>query len=284
MGAVPTFSLIVCTLGRNEALNRLLTSLTVQDFQDFEVLIVDQAPAGQIEALLVDFAGRLRLRHIRSEPGLSRARNVGLRHARGTFLCFPDDDCWYPPDTLTRLAREFDGAPDLDLLLGKTVDPSGRDSLGKFRRKSGSVSKRNVWTSGNSNSIFVRRDLAVESGGFDETLGLGSGTRFQSGEETDFILRVLALGAVAKYDPEIKIYHEQVDGSIGQKQFSRAQAYSPGFGRVLRKHRYGPVYLVYCVGRTALRSLFAAAVLDWPLARYKMIWAKGTIEGYLARG
>jgi glycosyltransferase involved in cell wall biosynthesis len=38
------FSLIVCTVGRTKPLLRLLNSLSVQQFEDFELVIVDQNP------------------------------------------------------------------------------------------------------------------------------------------------------------------------------------------------------------------------------------------------
>jgi 2-beta-glucuronyltransferase len=280
---VPEFSLITCTLGRIRPLRRLLDSLLLQENRDFELILVDQAPPGDLDGLVGEFAGRLSMQHIRSCRGLSRARNVGIRHACGRFIGFPDDDCWYPPDVLRRLARRLDANPNLDLILGKTVDQFGIDSLGKFRAKGGPISKWNVWTSGNSNSIFVRSHLATASGGFDEALGVGSGTRFQSGEETDFVLRILAMGAVSHYDPELKIHHQQVDKEIGQKQLTRAQAYSPGFGRVLRRHRYGAAYVLYRLLRSLLRSLLAVAAFDWRLAQYKLSWAAGTLDGYLRK-
>jgi glycosyltransferase involved in cell wall biosynthesis len=277
MGA-PQYSLITCTTGRREELRRLLDSLVAQDVQEFELVVVDQGPAGCLDRLIDEFKCCFSIQHLRSTPGLSRSRNLGIRHARGEFLGFPDDDCWYPTDVVARVTVRRRENPTLDLMLGKTVDEKGSDSLGSFRRKSGAVSKWNVWTSGNSSSIFVRRQLAIDAGGFDETLGVGANTRFQSGEETDFILRILAAGTPAYYDSELKIHHPQVDCSI-----SRAQAYSPGFGRVLRKHRYGVLYLLYRVVRTAVSCVLAAAVLDSGRVRYKILWAVGTLQGYWAK-
>jgi glycosyltransferase involved in cell wall biosynthesis len=279
----PKFSLITCTLGRRDTLQRLLSSLANQDYQRFELILVDQSESDDLDALVQAFARRMAIRRLKSEIGLSRSRNVALRHARGDFLCFPDDDCWYSPDILSGLARRLAETPDLDVILGKTIDRSGRDSLGTFRVAGGPVSKWNVWRSGNSNAMLVRRSYGVAVGGFDESLGVGARTDFQSGEETDFILRVLARGAVASYDPEFKVYHQQVDDTIDERTLARARGYSRGFGRVLRKHRYGVAYLLYRLARSGLRSALAAAASDYALARYKLIWAIGTLRGYLAK-
>ncbi|MGV8935945.1 MAG: glycosyltransferase family 2 protein [Allorhizobium sp.] len=39
-----TISLIASTLGRQDVLSRLLTSLAAQSFTDFEIIVVDQNP------------------------------------------------------------------------------------------------------------------------------------------------------------------------------------------------------------------------------------------------
>ena len=42
-------------------------------------------------------------------------------------------------------------------------------------------------------------------GGFDEELGLGSGTPWHSGEEIDYLVRALATGAHLEYDPSLVV-------------------------------------------------------------------------------
>src|SRR5262249_2604201 len=96
-----TVSLVTCTLGdRKERLARLLQSLAPQGFRAFELIVVDQNPPGYIDEILQTCGAGLRIKHVRSAPGLSAARNVGLAQANGQIVGFPDDDCWYLPDTL----------------------------------------------------------------------------------------------------------------------------------------------------------------------------------------
>src|SRR5262249_13130840 len=154
---------------------------------------------------------RLTLRHVRSDRGLSLARNVGLRHATGDIIGFPDDDCWYLADTLMQVAEFFRREGEVDILLGRTIDQFGRPSLSPVRKESGAVTKRNVWASGNSNTLFVRRRAIPHDGGFDEEIGVGAPTRFQSGEETDFVLGLMKNEARALYSCDLKVCHEQVE-------------------------------------------------------------------------
>lgn len=279
-GPVPALSLVVSTRGRQTELGRLLASLAAQGEPDFEVIVVDQNPAGYLEAVLAGAA--LPLRRTTSAAGLSRGRNAGLRLARGRIVGFPDDDCWYDPGTVGQIVGAFGRDPAMGVLLGRTIDATGRESLGRFLTEGGPVDRYSVWQAGNSNSLFIRRDIAAAIDGFDEALGVGASTPFQSGEETDFVLRAMASGARAVYRPELTIRHDQVDATIGPSEVDRARRYSRGFGRVLRKHGYPAGYVVSRVARPIARSFLAAATGDRGLAAYKAAWAAGTVRGYLA--
>lgn len=279
--APPRLSLLCCTVGRTEKLGRLLDSLTRQTLRDFELIVVDQNEPGVLDPVLAPFAGRLAINHVRSERGLSRARNVGLNHCSAEIIAFPDDDCWYPETLAQSIVALFDATPDADVFTGRTTDVSGADSLGLFLGADAEISKSNVWLSGNSNSLFIRADIARRIGGFDETLGVGAPTPFKSGEETDFILRALATGARGFYRRDIVVHHDQapVGGAGG---VARAQDYARGFGRVLRLHDYGAAYLAMRVLRSSARAALALASGDGATARYKALWALGTLKGFIA--
>lgn len=39
---------------------------------------------------------------------LSKARNIGLDYVEGEYIAFPDDDCWYEPDTLSKVLNQLE--------------------------------------------------------------------------------------------------------------------------------------------------------------------------------
>lgn len=279
--APPRLSLLCCTVGRTEKLGRLLDSLTRQTFRDFELVVVDQNEPGVLDPVLAPFSDRLDVHHVRSERGLSRARNVGLAHCRAPLVAFPDDDCWYPAALAEKVVAFFDGNPQASVFTGRTVDAADADSLGLFLGADAEITKSNVWLSGNSNSLFIRTDIARKIRGFDESLGVGAASAFKSGEETDFLLRALASGARGFYRRDLVVHHDQapVGGAGG---VSRAQDYARGFGRVLRLHDYGAAYAGMRVARSSARALLALATGDMATARYKALWAFGTFRGFIA--
>ena len=279
--APPRLSLLCCTVGRTDKLGRLLDSLARQTFPDFELVVVDQNAPGLLDPVLAPFSGRLDIRHVRSERGLSRARNVGLGHCRAKIVAFPDDDCWYPDTLVENVVALFDANPQAGVFTGRTTDAGGADSLGLFLQTDAEITKGNVWLSGNSNSLFIGAEIARKIGGFDETLGVGAPTAFKSGEETDFLLRALATGARGFYRRDLVVHHDQapVGGTGG---VARAQDYARGFGRVLRLHDYGAAYVAMRVARSSARALLALATGDMATARYKALWALGTFRGFIA--
>ena len=116
------FSLIVPTISRTGELERFLASLELQRHKHFELIVVDQNPDDRLVSILSPYANRLSILHLRSEKkGASRARNIGLRHASGDVVAFPDDDCLYPPDVLSRVDHTFASRPEIDGLTGRLI-------------------------------------------------------------------------------------------------------------------------------------------------------------------
>lgn len=279
----PAFSLVLCTLGRRETLPRFFDSMTRQSCEDFEVVLVDQNDPGFLDDIVDSYRDRLAIVHVRTPPGLSRARNAGLARARGRFVAFPDDDCWYAPNTLARarelLLRSQSGPA---VVAGRTVDAGGASSVSRFLDRPARVTRANYLTCGNSNGMFFRSEVFEEIGRFDTRLGVGAETGLHSGEETDLLLRVIGAGFVAEFWPDLRIHHEQVDTTIGATQIDRARRYGRGFGALMRKHRFSPFEVAYRLARPLLAAAFHFLRGRIPLARYKWTWARGIFQGYRA--
>lgn len=269
-------SLVICTLGRTDQLRRLLVSLRGQTESRFSAIIVDQNPPGFLSPLLADFAD-LPLVYVRSALGASRARNAGAALAEAPLIGFPDDDCWYAPTTIAEVVHRFESAPEMDVLTGRTVDAEGRESVSLHLAQSEPVTRANVFLMGNTSTFFARMTAVKAVNGFDETLGVGSGTLFGSGEETDFLLRCLGLGFDVRYERDFLVHHDQVT-----RDLAKVGRYSAGFGRVVRLHRLGAGFLGARVARAAARSCLFLITGNIGQARSRWSWIRGCLAGFAA--
>ena len=275
-----TISLIASTLGRQDMLRRLLTSLEAQRLSDFEIIVVDQNPDGYLDDILADHRHTLRLTHLRSPKGLSLGRNIGLAAATGDIIAFPDDDCWYRPELLAEVQALFAAYPQHGMLLGRTVDPDGRNSIVPSLPRDCDVNRSNVIGAANSNTIFVRRQTAAVIGLFDEKLGVGSTSMFQGAEDRDYIARALAADITVRFVHDLTVFHEQIDA--GQSShLARIRKYSLGDGAFYRKHDYGlrriAILALRAIGGIPLRLLRGEA----PQLAFKLTYCYYLISGYL---
>jgi len=246
-------SLIVATVHRVDELDRFLCSLEGQSAGDFEVIVVDQNSDDRLLPLFRDH-NRLPIRHLRSARGLSRARNVGLRAASGSFIAIPDDDCWYPADLLASVAGWFDANPRFGLLGTSLRTAEGRPAGPRSPAASCPGTKRNVWSCAVSTALFLRRAVADAVGGFNEDMGVGAATVYQSGEETDYVLRALEHGFDLWYEASFIVHHPPLDSIVRLRKTT--YPFALGTGRVLRMHGYP----LHQVGAHLVRSFGGAAV------------------------
>lgn len=105
----PKVSVIIPTYNRPDRLRTALASLATQTYQDFEIIVVNDAGSdvGSIVAACVDRHRIMTITHDRNR-GLAAARNSGLRAAKGTYIAYLDDDDRYLPHHLETLVAYLD--------------------------------------------------------------------------------------------------------------------------------------------------------------------------------
>nr|WP_314073644.1 glycosyltransferase family A protein [uncultured Roseococcus sp.] len=272
-------SLVVSTKGRVTEIGELFDSLLADASAPFEVLLVDQNEDGRLDALVEAYAPRLKLRHLRSPRAHANAgRNMGLQHACGDLVGFPDDDCLFPPGVLGRVRAAFDADPSLAILTGPAAAPQGGLGSGRWNETAGPITLANVWTSVIEFNLWLRRDVALGLGGFDEAMGPGA--RFGSAEGNDLVCRAMAKGLSARYAPDLRIVHP--DKRLTPEAVARADRYGLGLGFALRRHRvpagvWAPL-LYRPVGGAGV-SLLRGRLLN---ARYYLATFRGRLAGFLA--
>ena len=200
------FSVIVPTFNRKELLKRTLGSLFEQDFQDYEIIVVnDGGTDGSHEFLAVlEAAGRIRyFRHENS--GLAATRKLGLAHATGELIAFTDDDCVVPENWLQKLYIDF-RTNEVDAVGGPTKPGDPHNPYAEASDMMSNFFKEQINPSGGSVPFMTGNNVAYTKRAL-ESVG-GPDPRFRMGaEDRDLLFRVIRAGGKALYDPALAVEH-----------------------------------------------------------------------------
>lgn len=222
-------SVVVCTRNRAEILDACLASLTSVRYPNAEFLIVDNAPTdGRTKDLVARYAAddpRLSYR-LEPRPGLSTARNCGLRAATGDVIAYTDDDVVVDDGWVGALARSFAERPDVACTTGLVCTSTVTTAAeAYFDARAASWSTRcepelfdlgshtrpdllypySAGIFGTGANVAFRRSVLIEVGDFDEALG--AGTRTRGGEDLDMFVRILRAGHAIAYEPAAIVWH-----------------------------------------------------------------------------
>ena len=102
----PEVSIVIPTYNRAERMQRAVESVLVQTYENFEVVIADDASADETETTARSFTD-LRIRYFRQplNVGIGRNWGFGLSQARGRFVSLlMDDDGYFPTFLVDRMA------------------------------------------------------------------------------------------------------------------------------------------------------------------------------------
>lgn len=289
LNTTPRFSLIVATIGRTEELLILLESLAAQQLRNFELIVVDQNSDDRLAVIVEKWASEVnghnniedlvQVKHLHSSPGASRARNVGLQHSRGEIVAFPDDDCWYHADTLTRVDAWFKEHREYGILSLGCRDKQGRISTNSWWQTECDLKWINIFRTTATCCYFVRRPHPTVPLSFDESIGPGTNTMFGCGEDTDFVITLMNYGIRGRFCSVPYVGHPCRDGFV---DLQRAKRYGAGFGRVLAKHSCRFLFMGF------LAFDFARAAAHRVLGnqeRASQLWAhgKGMMSAYFSK-
>jgi glycosyltransferase involved in cell wall biosynthesis len=258
----PLFSLIVTTVGtvRLPELQRLVSSIAAQHLGPaVQVLLIYQSPDEQAPAVISTAFQQLENHCILRIPvsSLSAARNLGLKHATGRIIGFPDDDCWYPEGALSGIAQTFSDR-GADAVCTHVMDPETGQTLG--RRPVGEihdVGYRRMFELPISVGLFVRREsVARVRATFDPSLGVGA--RWGAGEETDFVHTLLRSGCRCIYTGRHSVFHRVVsrqDPGEARKAYSYGAAFGVVVVRFLRAGTLGHIpFVLVALSRAVLAA------------------------------
>ena len=169
-----------------------------------------------------------------------------------------------------------------DIVSGRAVDENMRSINGRYEESAQSITRSNVWNTQIEWMVFFKRDTLVNVGGYNEDIGVGSGTPWQACEGQDIVLRCIEDGAKAFYSPSVVGHHAELNTQSPDKSMrEKGRLYAQGFGYVAGLHQYSFGFASYWIGRSVAGSLVSGAKANLPRARYFAGVALGRLRGYL---
>jgi GT2 family glycosyltransferase len=193
-------SIVILNYNGKPLLRRVVQSALSVNWQDLEVIIIDNASSdGSAEEIEAEFGGKVRTIQ-RSVNSATAGRNQGFWEAKGEIILSIDNDIILPDrDIIAKAMTVFEELPHVGALACKITE-EGKDEplkehwwfplpidMAKHRFYSDYVCE---------GAAFLRRKAVLKSGGYDEDFGWGF-------EAVDFALNLLRSGWEIVFCPEL---------------------------------------------------------------------------------
>ena len=113
----PLISVVIPTYNHADFLKVAITSVVEQNYQNFEIVIVDNHSNDHTNEVVDSFSDdRIHLYKINNNGIIAASRNLGVDHAKGDWIAYLDsDDYWYPT-RLQCLINSMDSDLEYDVI------------------------------------------------------------------------------------------------------------------------------------------------------------------------
>lgn len=298
-------SAVVATRNRAAYLSKALRSLAEQslDPASCEIIVVDNGSQDETEQVVAAFSTLPNLVYLYEPiPGVSRARNLGWRAARGAYVAFLDDDALACRDWLALYLEAFKTfGPGVGSIGGRVEllweaprpgwlsnEKLGILSVYRYADRP-LVLNEDQWLS--ICNLAYPRQVLQSVGGLREDLGR-RGDLLLSSAEYDLKRLLDGRGLPSVYHPDIVVWHRLSPGRLTKSWFRR-HAYWHGFSEAIMLSTAAPC------ARSRLKA--SLAKLGWALPRllaglaslepaarfkreYQVIQSLGFLSGLWRRG
>ncbi|MFZ6664537.1 glycosyltransferase family 2 protein [Peijinzhouia sedimentorum] len=227
-------SIIIPCYNQGHFLTECVESVLSQDFNDWEMLIVNDGSTDDTLKLALDFASKDKRINVidKENGGLSSARNAGIQQAKGTWLLFLDADDYLLPTYFQCLSNEFE-AHSAETLIQYGYQYVEEESKKVIYSKNlnspqepliPGIFKGNI---GPCHSLVISTELVGKIGDFDESL--------KSAEDWDFWIRAAKAGAEVKQIEHVFVAYRYSKDSMSRNAFRMYEALKSVSQRAIKR-------------------------------------------------
>jgi len=222
------FSIIIPLYNKGTYIEKAIKSVSVQTFQEFELIVVDDGSTDNSLENLRFTIYDLQLSEEKiliveqQNQGVSMARNNGVKLAKYDYIAFLDADDWWEPTYLEEMKGLIDTYPEAALygssyfkVLPDRLVPANigvekgfESGIINYCRVYAKTMYQPIWTG----AAIIKRIIFEEENGFNQILKLG--------EDFDLWIRVAMKYPVALLNKPLAYYNQVVDidnRAIGEK-------------------------------------------------------------------
>ncbi|MFA5938155.1 MAG: glycosyltransferase family 2 protein [Sinimarinibacterium sp.] len=209
VSAMPAISVILPTHNRARVLERSVRSVLEQTFDDFELIIVDDASTDDTPQLLSTIQdSRIRILRLDANRGAAGARNAGIAAATADWVAFQDsDDVWLPDKLHSQYTLARNSPPAVGLVLGGyLVDtPRGKVPIAPSQTLAGADSRLDLLDGWPiiTPTWLVRREPLQRLRGFDQS--------YPCLEDWDLVFRLSDVCEVRAVPGPVLVKHGSLD-------------------------------------------------------------------------
>lgn len=232
-------TVVITTYKREPSLIiRAIQSVLCQTFKDIEIIVVDDSPADypyrkDVEAAVLKCQknSNISIFYIQHEKncGACVARNTGMKHAKGEYIAFLDDDDEWLPEKLEKQIHVLISTDAALVYCGRICknDITGESIAENVHFINGDVFNQLIYSNfiGSTSFPLLKTDCLKAIGGFDEQM--------QSAQDYDVWLRIAEKYKVNYVKEPLVIYHEHG----GEQITSNPKKKISGLERINEKYK-----------------------------------------------
>ena len=181
-------SVIIPTYNRKKIIAQAIDSVLLQTYNNFEIIIIDDGSCDGSKEFLREKYGDLIRVIEKKHSGVSGARNLGIKEARGDIIALLDSDDLFSQDKLAKQLAYMQKNTEYKICHSEEIwikDGIRINPHKKHKKRGGYIFKESVELCLiSASTVMVRKEIFAELGCFDEEM--------PACEDYDFWLRVTA--------------------------------------------------------------------------------------------
>lgn len=228
-------SIILAAYNEEENIGNCLDSLLSQDYDDFEIIVVDDGSTDRTQELVETYlekSRKMRMISNISNKGHTYSRNLGASYAKGEIIGFTDADCVLPENWIRKIIDCFSGEEIVAASGPDITHP--QDSI--FARSVGLGIERGSKPVLRASNLAILRSSFIEVGGFDESI--------RYNDELDLQERLKKRNLKLLFNSTMMVYHKRANSIQGYFR----QCF-------MATHELFPIWMKYGIDRMVLKPL-----------------------------